>query len=70
MCVEQAQRLMMAIMLGIIMGLAASGMTTLAFILQLFMIIMLIVWATTNFCPSTAMLKKILPPCDYSKQDS
>ena len=67
MCVEKAQRLMMAIMLGLIMGLAASGMIVVAFVLQFFMMVMLIVWAVTDFCPSTVVLKKILPPCNYGK---
>ncbi len=65
MCAERAQRLIMAIMLGLIMGLAASGWIAAAFILQLFMMIMLIVWALTNFCPSIFLLKKILPPCKW-----
>lgn len=65
MCVERAQRLIMAIMLGMIMGLAASGWIAAAFILQLIMMIMLIVWALTNFCPSIFLLKKILPPCKW-----
>ncbi|MBN2767604.1 MAG: hypothetical protein JXQ68_00750 [Campylobacterales bacterium] len=65
MCVERAQRLVMAIMLGLIMGLAASGLIAVAFILQLIMMIMLIVWALTNFCPSIFLLKKILPPCKW-----
>ncbi len=65
MCAERAQRLVMAIILGIIMGLAASGMIAAAFILQLILMIMLIVWALTNFCPSIFLLKKILPPCKW-----
>ena len=65
MCAERAQRLIMAIMLGLIMGLAASGWIAVAFILQLIMMIMLIVWALTNFCPSIFLLKKILPPCKW-----
>jgi hypothetical protein len=64
-CVERVQRLIMAIMLGIIMGLAASGWIAAAFILQLFMMIMLIIWALTNFCPSIFLLKKILPSCKW-----
>jgi hypothetical protein len=65
MCAERVQRLIMAIMLGLIMGLAASGWIATAFILQLIMMIMLIVWALTNFCPSIFLLKKILPPCKW-----
>jgi hypothetical protein len=69
MCVERVQRLMMAMMLGIIMGLAGAGMMKLAFLLQLFMMIMLIVWGLTNFCPSTSILKKILPPCNFDEKE-
>lgn len=44
---------------------AGAGMFKVAFLLQLFVMIMLIVWAFTNFCPSTYILKKILPPCNF-----
>lgn len=67
MCVERVQRIMMAIMLGIILALFGMGYIKLAVILQTFMIAMLLVWAATNFCPSTWMLKKILPPCEWEK---
>lgn len=67
MCVERVQRIMMAIMLGIILALFGMGYMKLAVILQTFMIAMLLVWAATNFCPSTWMLKKILPPCEWEK---
>jgi len=69
MCVERVQRLMMAIMLGLIMGLAGAGMFKAAFLLQLFIMIMLIVWAFTNFCPSIYVLKKILPPCNFEEKE-
>lgn len=70
MCVERVQRLMMAIMLGLIMGFAGAKMFAVAFVLQLFVIIMLVIWAITDFCPSTYILKKILPPCEFGKKDS
>ena len=69
MCVERVQRLMMAIMLGLIMGLAGAGMFKAAFLLQLFVMIMLIVWAFTNFCPSIYVLKKIFPPCNFEEKE-
>jgi len=69
MCVERVQRLMTAIMLGIIMGLAGAGMLKAAFLLQLFVMIMLIVWAFTNFCPSIYVLKKIFPPCNFEEKE-
>jgi len=66
-CAQRVQRVLMAIMLGIVMGLAGSGMLAAAFFLQLFIMIMLIIWAVTNFCPSIWMLEKILGKCDFEK---
>ncbi len=60
---------MMAIILGVIMGLAGIGMTKLAFVLQLFVMVMLIIWAMTNFCPSIFILKKFMPPCDFKENE-
>jgi len=62
---------MTAIMLGIILWLFALGlngdkaMFQTAVVLQTFVILMLIIWAFTNFCPSIWFLKKIFPPCDW-----
>jgi len=70
MCVERAQRLLTAIMLGFVMMAAGLGMYKIAFLLQLFVMIMLLVWAFTNFCPSLYMLRKILPPCHFEKKES
>lgn len=67
MCVERVQRIMMAIMLGIILALFGLGYFKIAVILQTFMIAMLLVWAAANFCPSTWVLKKLLPPCKWEK---
>jgi hypothetical protein len=70
MCVERAQRLLTAIMLGFVMMTAGLGMFKIAFLLQLFVMIMLLVWAFTNFCPSLYMLRKILPPCNFETKES
>jgi len=68
MCLERAHRLLIAIMLGFVMMAAGTGMIKIAFLLQLFIIVMLIIWALTNFCPSQYLLGKILPPCDFNNK--
>ncbi len=71
MCYQRMQRILTAIVLGIIMYLFALGakgdqaMFQTAVILQLFVIVMLLVWAFTNFCPSIWFFKKIFPPCNW-----
>jgi len=67
MCAERIQRIMLAIVLGFIMGMAASGMVQWAFLLQLLMIVIFLVWAFADFCLSIYVLRKILPPCDSKK---
>lgn len=67
MCVSRIQRLMTAIVLGLILILGLTGNVNLAIGLQIFVIIMLGIWAITNFCPSIWILKKILPPCEWEK---
>ena len=69
MCVETAQRLLTAIMLGFVMMAAGLGMLKIAFLLQLLIMIILIIWAFTNFCPSIYILSKILPPCNFNKNN-
>ena len=69
-CAQRVQRVLMAIMLGLVMGLAGSGMMAAAFVLQLFIMVMLIVWAVTNFCPSIWMLEKLIGKCDFEKADN
>lgn len=66
-CAQRIQRALMAIMLGVVMGLAGSGMLAAAFVLQLFIMIMLLVWAVTNFCPSIWVLEKVIGKCDFEK---
>ena len=79
MCASRVQRLLTAIMLGIILyffaqatidfqnGVKESTNFMIATGLQIFVILMMIIWAITNFCPSTWFLNKILPPCDWEK---
>jgi Mg/Co/Ni transporter MgtE len=69
MCAEKMQRLIQAIILGMVMGMAAmgiageQGMLQLAFLVQLAMMIMLIIAGLTGWCPGLMILKKIFPPC-------
>ena len=69
MCAERIQRLIQAIILGFVMGLAAMGMSgekgmlQLAFLVQLSMMIMLIIAGVTGWCPGLMILKKIFPSC-------
>lgn len=79
MCVSRIQRLLTAIMLGLILyfftlsaadfqaGMSQSSNFTIAVVLQCFVIVMMLLWATINFCPSTWLLKKIFPPCEWDK---
>lgn len=79
MCAARMQRILTAIMLGLILyffamgaadfqaGLKESTNFTIAVVLQSFVILMMLVWAVTNFCPSTWFFGKILPPCEWEK---
>ncbi len=79
MCASRIQRLLTAIMLGIILyffataavdfqeGITQSKNFMIAVSLQTVVIIMMIVWAVTNFCPSSWMLNKVFPPCEWEK---
>lgn len=67
MCAERMQRILTAIMLGFILLLWASGYIKAFVVLQTFVIIMMLVWAFTNFCPSLWVFKKLFPPCEWEK---
>ena len=67
MCADRLHRIIIAIILGIIMGMAGAGMFKLAFVAQLFVMIMLCIWAFTNFCPSLYIIRKVIPPCYEAK---
>ncbi len=65
MCVSRVQRIMTAIVLGLVILFYFMGFMTVALVLQAFVIVMLLIWAMTNFCPSIWLLKKLLPPCSW-----
>lgn len=68
MCAERMQRIIQAIILGVIMGLVGSGMMQVAFLVTLSMIILLLVAGFTGFCPGLIVLKKLLPSCKCEEQ--
>lgn len=69
-CAERLQRIVQAIILGFVMGLAAmgisgeQGMLQLAFLLQFGMMVMLLIAGLTGWCPGLMMLKKMFPSCE------
>jgi hypothetical protein len=58
------QRIIQAIILGLIMGLAGSDMIQVAFLLMLAMMVLLLIGGATGFCPGLMILKAILPSCN------
>ena len=71
-CAERMQRIVQAIILGLIMGLAGAQMFKVAFLVTLSMMLMLFVAGLTGFCPGLMVLKKVFPACecDEKKGDS
>jgi len=67
MCAERMQRILTAIMLGLILFLWSTGSIKAFVVLQTFVIVMMLIWAFTNFCPSLWFFKKIFPPCNWEK---
>jgi len=62
-CAEKIQRFLMAIVLTLTMVLFASGEMQWGVILQTLVIVMVIVWALTDFCPSLWIFKKVFGKC-------
>ncbi len=66
-CAERIQRIVQAIILGLIMGLAGAQIFKIAFIVTFAMMIMLFIAGITGFCPGLMILRKIFPPCEETK---
>ena len=67
-CAERVQRIVQAILLGLIMGLAGMQMLKVAFLLMFAMMMALLVAGLTGFCPGLIILKKIFPSCEETNQ--
>jgi Na+-transporting methylmalonyl-CoA/oxaloacetate decarboxylase beta subunit len=63
MCAEKIQRFLMAIILTVTMVLSVSGQMQWAVVLQTFVILMVLVWAFTDFCPSLWFFGKLFGKC-------
>jgi hypothetical protein len=63
MCAEKIQRFLMAIVLTLAMFLFASNQMLYAMIVQTLVIVMVIVWALFDFCPSLWLFEKIYGKC-------
>ena len=68
MCAEKIQRLLMAIVLLIAFYFMTIG-SVIGFVLQLFVIAMVVVWAITDFCPSLWIFGKIFGNCKKKDQE-
>jgi hypothetical protein len=64
MCAERLWYVIIAILMGLVMGLAGSEMFGAAFLVQLAIMAVLLMRGFTGFCPSVTILKQLLPPCD------
>ena len=69
MCAEKIHRFLMAFVLTVTMLFFAMGMVQAGVVLQTLVIIMMVVWAFTDFCPSLWLFNKIFDPCDNSKKE-
>ncbi len=63
MCAEKIQRFLMAIVLTLALFLFASNQMLYAMIIQTLVIVMVIVWAIFDFCPSLWLFEKIYGKC-------
>jgi len=74
MCAERIQRILTAIMLGIALMFLAQGAAgnalylQIGVVLQVFIIIMILIWAFTNFCPSIWFFNRVFGPCDWNNE--
>jgi general stress protein CsbA len=68
MCVEKLQKILLAMALGIVMMLIATGSIKAAFLLQFSIMIILIVSGLTGFCYITQVLKTAFPLCNEEKK--
>jgi uncharacterized membrane protein len=66
MCGERAQRILMAIVLLVSLYFMSIG-SVIGLVLQGFVVVMILIWAITNFCPSIWVFDKIFGKCEWNK---
>jgi uncharacterized membrane protein YgaE (UPF0421/DUF939 family) len=64
MCADRMRSIIIAIILGISLGLIGKDTIQYMFIIQLIILITLLVDGFTGFCPLRIALRKILPKCE------
>ena len=67
MCAERLWYILVAVLLGLVMGLAGSQMFAAAFVVQLAIMGVLLMRGLTGFCPSVVIFRQFLPPCEGEK---
>ena len=70
MCVEKLQKIILASALGMVLMLAAIGSIKLAFVLQVFIMIILLVSGLTGVCYITKVLNSAFPLCNDNNKDT
>ena len=68
MCAERMQRIFLAIILGMNMGLAVSQ-PKIAFLVQLGVIVLLLIGGFSRWCFSLEILRQFLPPCETDRKE-
>ncbi|MFP4487104.1 MAG: YgaP-like transmembrane domain [Campylobacterales bacterium] len=62
MCAERVQRVLMALV--VVLGTYFVTLTSIwGLVIIGFVVVMMLIWAFTDFCPSIWILKKFLPSC-------
>jgi len=67
MCVEKLLKILLAMALGMVMMLAATGSIKAAFLLQLGLMIILISSGLTGFCYLAKVLRSAFPSCEDNR---
>ena len=67
---ERIQRFLMAIVLTATMLLFLTGHAQIAVVLQTFVIVMIVVWALTDFCPSLWFFAKLFGRCKCKENET
>ncbi|PID47421.1 MAG: hypothetical protein CR967_04285 [Proteobacteria bacterium] len=68
-CVERIHRIIMAIFIIASIGVMHGYDFFIGTYMLVFMAVMLLIWALTNFCPGVFILKKLIPTCKFGKKE-
>lgn len=69
MCAEKIHRFLMASVIALATGLIYNGISEAVYLLM-FVVVMIVIWGISDFCPSLYVIKKIgVKPC-YRKLEN